>query len=138
MTHAEKTVVAEPVSGKRLWFGFVGAAFAWSLAGLLNVLFAWQACMGGETGSFVFTQTGIRVLLGFITFGLLAVAVAAGYISFRNWRRLSRQSDIVAAEGRGREEFMALFGLVVSVSLGVGIVWFALPIYILSICVRGR
>lgn len=138
MTKSEKTMVAERVSSKLLWFGFTGAAVAWSLAGVLNVLFAWQACMGGETGSSVFTQTGIRILLGFITFGLLAISIAAGYISYRNWRKLSTQPEIVEAEGRGRQEFMALFGLVVSVSLGVGIIWFAIPIYILGICVRGR
>ena len=126
------------ISPKRLWFGFAAAAAAWSLAGFLNVLFAWQACLGGEAGSGVFTDTGFRVLLGFITFGLLAVSVIAGFMSYRNWQRLSEKSDFVEAEGRGREEFMAMAGVFVSASLGIGIALFAIPIYILGICVRYR
>jgi hypothetical protein len=127
-----------PVSPKRLWFGFVGGAAAWILAGLLNVLFAWQSCLGGEAGSFVFTQTGIRVLLGVITFLLLALAIAAGVVSFQNWRALSEQREFSDAEGRGRREFMAMFGVFVSASLGAGIIWFALPIYIVRMCVRAH
>ena len=126
------------IAPKRLWFGFAAAVAAWSLAGFLNVLFAWQACLGGEAGSGVFTSTWLRVLLGFITFGLLAVAVAAGFVSYRNWQRLSDKSSFVEAEGRGREEFMAMTGVFVSASLGIGIALFAIPIYILGICVRYR
>jgi hypothetical protein len=138
MTEYENPAIREQVSTKRLWFGFAGAALAWSLAGLLNVILAWETCMGSKFGTGVFTDAGIRILLGFITFGLLAVSVAAGAVSFRNWRRLSRESNIVEAEGRGREEFMAIFGLIVSISLAVGLVWFAIPIYLLGICQRGR
>jgi hypothetical protein len=126
------------VSPKQLWFGFAGAAGAWTLAGLLNVLLAWQACMGGEAGSFIFTQTGLRIVLGVITFALLAVAIVAGLTSYRNWRALSRAPDFIEAEGRSRKEFMAIFGVVVSVSLAMGLIWFAIPIYILGICVRAH
>jgi hypothetical protein len=138
MTDQTQLEVEQPVSPKRLWFGFGGAAAAWVLAGLLNVLLAWQACMGGEAGSFIFTQTGIRVVLGVITFVLLAVAIVAGIVSFRNWRDLSREPDFVEAEGRGRKEFMAIFGVVVSASLTMGLIWFAIPIYIISMCVRAH
>ena len=126
------------VSRKRLWFGFVAAAAAWILAGLLNIFLAWQACMGGEAGSFWFTQTGMRVVLGVITFGLLAVAVIAGVVSYQNWRALSDRRELLDAEARERQEFMALFGMIVSVSLGVGIAWFSIPIYVLQMCVRYR
>ena len=126
------------IAPRRLWFGFTGAAVAWILAGILNALLAWQACMGGEAGSFFFTQTGVRIVLGVITFGLMAVGIVAGLVSYRNWRQLSEKPDIVSAEGRGREEFMALFGMVVSVSLGMGMLWFAIPIYIIRMCVRAH
>jgi len=138
MNYNQQLDPSHAVTSRRLWFGFAGAAAAWTLAGILNALLAWQSCMGGEAGSFIFTETGIRVVLGIITFGLLAMAIAAGLISYRNWRVLSDKTDIVEAEGRGRAEFMALFGMVVSVSLGVGIFWFALPIYIIHMCVRAR
>jgi hypothetical protein len=138
MTERSQQESLHPVSPKRLWFGFTGGAAAWVLAGLLNVLFAWQSCMGGEAGSFVFTQTGIRILLGVITCLLLALALAAGVISFQNWRALSEQREFSDAEGRGRCEFMAMFGVFVSASLGAGIIWFALPIYIVRMCVRAH
>lgn len=126
------------VPPKRLWFGFSGAAAAWVIAGVVDAALAWIACMGHEAGSGVFTSVGMRVLLGVITFGLLAVATAGGMISFRNWRRLSDENEITEAEGRGRKQFMALVGVFISVSLGLGIIWFAIPIYILGICVRAR
>lgn len=126
------------IPAKRLWFGFAGAAAAWALAGLLNVLLAWQACMGGEEGSGPFTSTGFRVMLGIITFGLFAVAITAGLTSFRNWRRLSNKESFMDAEARGREEFMAMAGVFISASLGIGIALFAIPIFILGICVRYR
>jgi hypothetical protein len=127
-----------PVSPKRLWFGFSGAAVAWIIAGLVDAWIAWIACMGHEAGSGVFTPAGMRVLLGVVTFGLLAVATAGGLISFRNWRRLSDSHEFVEAEGRGRKQFMALVGVFISVSLGIGIIWFSIPIYVLGICVRAR
>lgn len=126
------------ISEKRLWFGFSGAAAAWVIAGLADVWLAWVACMGHEAGSGVFTSIGMRILLGVITFGLLAIATAGGVISFINWRRLSQSQDFIEAEGRGRKQFMALVGVFISVSLGAGIIWFSIPIYILGLCVRGR
>jgi hypothetical protein len=131
-------VPGSDVPPNRLWFGFSGAALAWIIAGLVDAWLAWVACMGHEADSGVFTSFGMRVLLGVVTFGLLAVATAGGLISFRNWRRLSDSHEFIEAEGRGRKQFMALVGVFISVSLGIGIVWFALPIYILGICVRAR
>jgi hypothetical protein len=130
---------SQEISPKRLWFGFTGAAVAWALAGFLDATLAWFACRGGEIdSSAVFSSVGMRVLLGFITFGLLAVATAGGLISFSNWRKLSECDDFVEAEGRGRRQFMALVGVIISVSLGMGIIWFSIPVYILRLCVRGR
>ena len=134
-----QVVHPEPdVPAKRLWFGFSSAAAAWILAGAVDAALAWIACMGHEAGSGVFTAVGMRVLLGLVTFALLAVATTGGLISFLNWRRLSEESEFTEAEGQGRKQFMALVGVFVSISLGLGIIWFAIPIYILGICVRAR
>ncbi len=126
------------VPPKRLWFGFSGAAAAWVIAGVADAWLAWVACMGHEAGSGVFTSVGMRVLLGVITFGLLAVATAGGLVSFANWRRLSDSGQFIESEARGRKQFMAMVGVLISVSLGIGILWFSIPIYILGICVRAR
>jgi hypothetical protein len=126
------------VAPKRLWFGFSGAAVAWALAGFLDATLAWFACRGGEAGTSVFTSTGMRILLGFITFGLLAVATAGGLISFSNWRKLTAEESFVDDEARGRKQFMAKVGVILSIALGVGIIWFSIPVYLLGLCVRGR
>lgn len=129
---------SDEISSKRLWFGFIGAVPAWILAGILNVLLAWQACMGGELGSGPFTSGGMELMLGVITFFFLAVAVAGGIVSFGNWRKLSEQPHIAEAEARGRKEYMALSGVIISTILAVGIAWFSVPIYVLGPCVRPR
>lgn len=126
------------ISSKRLWFGFAGAVPAWILAGLLDVLLAWQACMGGELGSGPFTSGGMELMLGIITFFFLAIAVAGGIVSFRNWRSLAQEPHLLQAEGRARKEYMALTGVIISTILAVGIAWFSVPIYVLGPCVRYR
>jgi hypothetical protein len=138
MSEQTQERVRETITPARLWFGFMGGAAAWVLAGILNVVLAWEACVSDNGGSFFFTQTGVRVVLGVITAVMLVLAVSAGIVSFRNWRLLSRQRDFIEAEGRGRQEFMAIFGTFVSACLGVGIVWFLIPIYIVRFCVRAH
>jgi hypothetical protein len=69
---------------------------------------------------------------------LLVTAVWAGGVSFRNWRELSRDGTLADAEGRGREEYMALIGVFVSFTLGIGIVWLGIPLAIIDLCVRAR
>jgi hypothetical protein len=129
-----------PISRRRLWFGAVASAVAWTLCESINVALAWEACRGGPAGTGVFTQTGMHVLLGVITFISLGVSIWAGVVSFRNWRALGEQAgeedDFASAEARDRREFMGYVGVLVSIALTVGIIWFVLPIYFLGVCVR--
>lgn len=138
MSERIQTEAPERISPGRLWFGFMGAAVAWVLAGVLNVVLAWEACLGKDSQSFFFTQTGVHVVLGIVTLIMLGLAVASGVVSFQNWRLLSRQDDFVEAEGRPRQEFMAIFGVFVSLCLGIGIIWFVLPIYLIRFCVEAH
>lgn len=126
------------VPTKRLWFGFAGAAVAWTAAGALDVIWTGQGCVRSEACQSLAVPGWIEILLGAITFALLAVAVVSGVISYRNWKRLANNGDFVEAEGRERQEFMALFGVLVSVTLGVGIIWFILPIYLITSCTRAH
>ena len=73
-----------------------------------------------------------------VTLLLLVTAVSAGRVSFRNWRELSPSGSLANAEGRGREEYMALIGVFVSFTLGIGIVWLGIPLAIIGLCVRAR
>jgi len=126
------------VSEKRLWFGFVGAAAAWIVAGFLDVEWTGHGCPWSKASE-VFPVPGLtQTLLIVFTFALLAVAVLAGIISYRNWRNLTKDRRFVEAEGFGRREFMAMFGVLVSLTMGTGIIWFLFPIFIITACARAH
>jgi len=77
-------------------------------------------------------------LFAALTVILLAVTVAAGIVSFRNFQRFSNHASLARAEATGREEFMALGGMFVSLVLGLGIVWLGIPLIIINLCTRAR
>lgn len=133
-----QTETRQHISPRRLWFGFAGAAAAWIGLGIADLLITWQACLGEEQYGGRHLEPGFKVLYLIVTLVLLITALVAGGISFRNWRELSRERDLADAEGRGREEYMALIGVFVSFTLGVGIIWLGIPIAIIELCVRAR
>lgn len=126
------------ISPKRLWFGLCAAAAALGIDGFVCFLISTQACADG-TGSWgPLPGPGVRILLGCITAGFLVVAIIAGLISYRNWRELAGQREITRAEGWGREEFMALGGVFVAVTCGVGIVWTGIALAFMNVCINAR
>ena len=69
---------------------------------------------------------------------LLGVAVVAGVMSYRGWKKLAGVTGLLRAEGRERSEFLSLAGLYISFTLGAGMVWLGIPLFLLEICVRTR
>lgn len=130
--------ILDGVSAKSLWFGFAGAAAAWTIAEILDVTWEGRGCPRSETAMIMSMPGWAQALTGGVTFFLLGIAALAGIISYRNWRKLAAESDFIEAEGHGREEFMAMFGVLVSATLGVGIIWFVLAIYVVGVCVRAH
>ena len=112
---------------RRLWFGFAAAAAAWLVHGFFSVLAATEACQGGRPG-------GTRLLLALPTLVALTLAAAGGIVTYQNWRRLSGERHLSRAEGRGRGEFLALCGIVISIILFIGIIWGGLPLLLLDLC----
>lgn len=130
--------ISPRITSGRLWFGFAGSAAAWISLGIIDLLITWQACLGREQYGGAQFSSGFKLLYFAVTSLLLLIALSAGWMSFRNWRALSQDRVLSDAEGRGREEYMALAGIFVSFTLGIGIVWLGLPIAILQLCVRAR
>lgn len=129
---------SDQVPQGRLWFGFSAAAIAWTVQEFLSVVISSLAC---AEGAYVWTWIsagGARALLAVITLCLLAIAAAAGFISFRNWRSLSSQRHLIRAEGRRREAFMALIGVFVSVVFVGGIIWAGIPLIMIDLCRSAR
>lgn len=98
----------------------------------------WRACMHNEQFGNSSSHPASTMAAFVVTFCLIGVAASAGCLSYMNWRSLSGDSSLVQAEGRGRAEFIALLGIFVSFTLGIGMVWMGLPLFILHLCARTR
>lgn len=123
---------------RRLWFGFAGAAAAWILLGIADLLIAWQACQGGQHGWGLLSQNGVVTLFFTITLLLLVTAVWAAAVAYGSWKRTASTARLADSEAVGREEFMSIVGMFVGVSFIVGILWLGLPLAIIDICARAR
>jgi hypothetical protein len=116
-----------PISNKRLWFGVLAAAVAWAGQNFLSVWITTEACQGQWRGT-------AHLLLTLLTLAALALAVAGSVVTYRNWQRRSTQTSLTHAEGRDREEFVALSGIFVSIIFTIGILWSGLPPVLLNLC----
>lgn len=126
------------VPERRLWFGFATAACAWVTLGCVDILIAWRACTFQEGNGIPPSHQPVRVAIAALAVFFWGIAVGAGVTSYRNWRRLSSEPHLLATQAVDRQEFMALLGVIVSVTLGMGMVWLALPPFFLDLCWRAR
>jgi len=132
--------VANPgaVPPKRLWFGLTTAAVAWLAAGFIDLLIVWHVCGYSATYGVDRAHEDGRVLAFAITVVLFAIALAAGVTSYRNWRAISRRPRMLEASATDPREFVALLGVIISLTLGVGIVWLSIPPLLIQLCVRAK
>jgi len=126
------------LSNGRLWFQVAASAGAWFGLGVADMLITWRACVHEEQFGGASAHPGARILYFAITGILFGVSLLAGGMSYRSWRKLSSVTALLSAEGRERKEFMSLAGLFISFTLGVGIVWLCLPLFIIPMCMRAR
>jgi hypothetical protein len=126
------------VGPRKLWFGFVTSTGCWVLLGCLDLLITWRACMYQEEYGLPSHPGGATIFYLTASLLLLVLTIAAGVTSYRNWRSLSLIPNILESQAVERSEFMALLGVIISITLGVGIVLLALPPLFLSLCWRAR
>ena len=122
----------------RLWFEVAASAGAWFGIGLSDMIITWRACVHEEQFGNASAHPGARVLYFLFTFVLIGVALLAGTISYRSWQKVAGMARLLRAEGQERREFMALAGLFISFTLGAGMIWLCLPLFILEMCLRAR
>jgi len=135
---SEPTTRPAEIHPRRLWFGLVTVAIAWFSLGIAEMFITWRACLHNEEFGNASSHPAAMIAAYMVTFALIALVAVAGYISYLNWRRLSTQPSILQAEGRGRSEFVALLGVYISLTLGVGMIWMGIPLFILRLCARVR
>lgn len=111
---------------------------AWFLVGIAEMFITWRACIHNEQFGNASSHPSATAASFVVSFFLLGLVAAAGFISYNEWRRLSTQRSLVEAEGRGQHEYLALVGVFFSVTLGAGMVWMCLPLFILRLCARVR
>lgn len=126
------------IAPRRLWFGLVGSAVAWASLGFVDILITWRACIHDEKFGNPSSHPGAIALYMVAVVILFIVVVVAGTLSYRNWRNLSLQSQILHATATDRREFMALLGVFVSVTLGMGVLWLAIPPFVIELCLRAK
>jgi hypothetical protein len=127
-----------PITAGWLWFGVTAAAAAWALNLWGSYTISGLICVS-EGGRIVAAPAIFsRALLAAVALGLLAVSVAGGIASYRNFREVADNSQLLDSDGKERREFMALAGVLVSTALGVGIMWACIPLLFINICLRGQ
>jgi hypothetical protein len=128
----------KPVAPRRLWFGTTTAAIAWVLLGCSDIVITWRACMQQEDYGIPPSHPGARILYFALAVALLVLTIWAGITSYQTWRYLSAQRTMLHAHGVERKEFLAVGGVIVAVTMGMGILWLALPPLFLDLCWRAR
>ncbi len=123
---------------RRLWFGTATAAVAWVLLGCSDLVITWRSCMVQEDYGIPAPRPDVRIVYFVLALLLLLVTVFAGFTSYRTWRYLSAQRVMLHSHGVERREFMAICGVIVAITMGMGILWLALPPLFLDLCWRAR
>jgi hypothetical protein len=126
------------ISSRKLWFGLATSAIAWTALGCLDIVVNWRACMHQEEYGVAGPNPVGRVVIGLLAVVLLMVSVWSGIVSYRNWKLLSAQKTFLEAQAVERREFMAVLGVIITITLGMGIIWLGLPPLFLDICSRAK
>lgn len=112
-----------------LWFGFAGAPAAWSVQTLVNLPLAAHSCYPRLTPVSAPTTGGLRGIAFAVGLVALAVCIAATAVSLRTWWRTREEhqrgtgrgqhhepSSALLETGEGRTRFMALAGVLTSIT----------------------
>lgn len=120
--------------------GFVigGAPAAWAIQILINYGWASYVCFPRNTPSPTPLVSGTWWILLVVSLIALAIAVAAGLLAYRAWRRTrherSGESGRLLETGEGRTRFMAGSGLFISTGFVVLLIFNLLTIFIVPLC----
>jgi len=136
---ASETTSERPVVSRgRQWFALWGPASAWLVLFFANIVITWQACLHHEQLGGASSHAGLLILNMVIFIGLLATAVLAGILAYRAWRKRAGPGNFFYAEAEDRHEYMAMIGVLMTITMGIGIIWLGIPLWIISLCVRTR
>ena len=135
---AEDNIREASIPAVRMWFGVAASIAAWASLGVIDILITWRACVHQEQFGNGSSHPGARISYIVAAALLFLVVVTSGTTSYRNWRSLSTQRELVDATATDRHEFMALLGVFISFTLGMGVLWLSIPPLFIELCARSR
>lgn len=104
-------------------------------AGLFAGPLAWAIHLMASFGTVEWTcETGNAWLHHAVTAGVLVIALAGGFVSWRTWRHTGRATETSGPGPRGRNHFLALAGVAVSAFFILIIVVSEIPNLLLHPC----
>jgi|SRR5689334_2438097 len=116
-----------------LWFGIMGAPFAWAAQLLLGWFVNAGGCGFANPSVRWFSDGGVRGAEIAISLIALLIALSALGVAIRAWRA-SADRSLVAVHARARPDFVAASALLVSAVFILAIVWTGLPDFMLPAC----
>ena len=130
-----------------LWFGLLGGPIAWSVQTLINLPVASHGCFPRLTPLDAPITGAMRGIAFVVSLAALAIGLAAAAVAWRSWRhtRDEQQSGTGNARqhgaehalletGEGRTRFMALAGVLTSVTFLVASAIHAAAIFLVLPC----
>ena len=126
------------ITPRRLWFGLAASAVAWGTLGFSDILITWRACVHQEQYGNSSAHPGARAIYIILAVVLFLVVVVRRDDVYRNWRAISEQREIIDATANDRREFMALLGVFVSITMGMGVLWLAIPPLVIRALLEGE
>jgi hypothetical protein len=112
-----------------LWFGLFGAPVAWAIQTLVNLPLAAHACFPALEPLSTPVVAGVRGMVFGVSLVAIIVAALATAVAWRSWSRTRQehqassgsgarhdQSTAALETGEGRTRFMALAGVMMSVT----------------------
>jgi len=134
------------VSLAALWFGLFGGPAAWSIQTLVNLPVASHGCFP-RLDPLDSPVTSVRGIAFAVSIGALVVGVAATVVAMRSWARTRHEQHEAAGKaerhepntalletGEGRTRFMALSGVLSSITFLILSIVHAAAIFIVSPC----
>ena len=114
-----------------IWFALCAAPLAWLAQLLLGWYFGARICDPMSVGS-------VKTAVAIVSVIALATAVFSAWLGWRNWRTSTAMPHPVVSDAWDRREFMALGGLLISVSFTLAIAWASVASVALASCGRAR
>lgn len=128
----------QQMPARQMWFGFIGPIIAWLVLGCVDIVIVWRACQHQENFGIPSEHSAVGIAIFVIALIFLGITIGAGVLSYHNFRELSEQRKMLDSPAVPRGEFMAVVGVILSVTLSAGMIWTAMTPLFLDMCWRAR